>query len=108
MWVCGRYANPMPRLSIDVTPEQHKAIKANALLNDKTLREFALERLLPEVMSDEEFPFIPQERDPKYADWEEELQAIIKQGINSEPVEFRVEDIMEESRRRIAAKNKAA
>lgn len=37
----------MRRLSIDLTEEQHKSLKVLAALEGKTIRQFALEKLLP-------------------------------------------------------------
>ncbi|NET55854.1 MAG: antitoxin [Symploca sp. SIO2E6] len=49
----------MPRLSIDITPEQHQQLKAIAALSGKTIKEYVLERSLPDLpinseMSEEE------------------------------------------------------
>ena len=41
----------MSRLTIDVTDQQHQALKALAALEGKTIKQYVLERLLP---SDEE------------------------------------------------------
>ena len=37
----------MGRLTIDITDQQHQALKAMAALQGKTIKEYALERLLP-------------------------------------------------------------
>lgn len=37
----------MSRLTIDVTDQQHQALKARAALEGKTIRQYALERLFP-------------------------------------------------------------
>lgn len=37
----------MSRLTIDLTEEQHRRLKAIAALEGKTMRQFAVERLLP-------------------------------------------------------------
>ncbi|MBC7281943.1 MAG: antitoxin [Hoeflea sp.] len=37
----------MSRLTIDISPEQHKSLKAMAALEGKTIRQYALERLFP-------------------------------------------------------------
>ncbi|MCL2645105.1 MAG: antitoxin [Betaproteobacteria bacterium] len=37
----------MSRLTIDVTEQQHQALKAMAALEGKTIKQYALERLLP-------------------------------------------------------------
>lgn len=44
----------MSRISIDVTPEQHKRLKALAALRGKSIKEFVLERTLgqPDASSD--------------------------------------------------------
>lgn len=38
----------MRRLSIDVTPEQHQQLKAIAALRGQTIKEYVLERVLPD------------------------------------------------------------
>ena len=43
----------MTRLSIDLTEQQHKSIKAMAALQGKSIKEYAVERLFP-VSSEEE------------------------------------------------------
>lgn len=48
MWVFGIYWNyHMSRLTIDMTDQQHKSLKAQAALQGKTIRQYALERLFP-------------------------------------------------------------
>ena len=37
----------MSRLTIDISPEQHKSLKAMAALEGKTIRQYAIERLFP-------------------------------------------------------------
>jgi hypothetical protein len=44
----------MSRLTIDVTEQQHQALKALAVLEGKTLRQYALERLFPAAHASEE------------------------------------------------------
>lgn len=49
----------MSRLSIDLTEQQHKSLKALAALQGKTIRQYAVERLFPaeahsEDMSEDE------------------------------------------------------
>jgi len=39
----------MSRLTIDISPEQHKSLKAMAALEGKTIRQYALERLFPRL-----------------------------------------------------------
>ena len=38
----------MSRLTIDITDQQHKSLKAMAALQGKTIKQYALERLFPE------------------------------------------------------------
>ena len=37
----------MSRLTIDVTDQQHQALKAMAALEGKTIKQYAIERLFP-------------------------------------------------------------
>ena len=40
----------MSRLTIDMTDQQHQSLKALAALQGKTIKQYALERLLPDSM----------------------------------------------------------
>jgi len=44
----------MSRLTIDVTEQQHQTLKAMAALEGKTIKQYALERLLPANQSEEQ------------------------------------------------------
>jgi hypothetical protein len=44
----------MSRLSIDLTEQQHKSLKAIAALQGKTIRQYAVERLFPADSNEEE------------------------------------------------------
>jgi hypothetical protein len=44
----------MSRLTIDVTEQQHQALKALAALEGKTIRQYTLERLFPAAHTSEE------------------------------------------------------
>ena len=44
----------MPRLSIEITQEQHQHLKAIAALNSKSIKDFVLERILPSIDKPEE------------------------------------------------------
>jgi hypothetical protein len=44
----------MSRLTIDISEQQHKALKAMAALQGKTIKEYAVERLFPGVATDEQ------------------------------------------------------
>lgn len=43
----------MSRLTIDVTDQQHQALKAMAALEGKTIKQYALERLFPPAIGEE-------------------------------------------------------
>ena len=44
----------MSRLTIDVTEQQHQALKAMAALEGKTIKQYALERLFPKAAGEEQ------------------------------------------------------
>lgn len=44
----------MSRLTIDITDQQHQALKAMAALQGKSIKEYAVERLFPNVGDDEQ------------------------------------------------------
>ena len=44
----------MSRLSIDLTEQQHKSLKALAALQGKTIRQYAVERLFPADSGEED------------------------------------------------------
>jgi len=44
----------MSRLTIDVTDQQHQALKAMAALEGKTIKQYALERLFPKAVGEEQ------------------------------------------------------
>lgn len=44
----------MSRLTIDVTDQQHQALKAMAALEGKTIKQYALERLFPQAIREEQ------------------------------------------------------
>lgn len=44
----------MSRLTIDVTEQQHQALKALAALEGKTIKQYTLERLFPENISQQQ------------------------------------------------------
>lgn len=43
----------MSRLTIDLTEQQHQSIKAMAALQGKSIKDYAIERLLPAVTDEE-------------------------------------------------------
>ena len=42
----------MSRLTIDITEQQHQALKAMAALQGKTIKEYAVERLFPQASTE--------------------------------------------------------
>ncbi|KAA9383673.1 antitoxin [Neorhizobium galegae] len=44
----------MSRLTIDITDQQHKSLKALAALQGKTIKQYALERLFPDDVNADE------------------------------------------------------
>jgi hypothetical protein len=82
----------MSRLTIDLTDQQHKELKAVAALQGKTMREYAVERLFPQSGED--------------ADWEA-FKAFIGKRVDdamaSEPSKRSILDIAEDGMRRFKA-----
>jgi hypothetical protein len=54
MWVASGEGIAMSRLTIDITEQQHKSLKAMAALQGKTIKEYALERLFPAPTGEEQ------------------------------------------------------
>ena len=48
---CGRVRYIMPRLSIDISPEQHQKLKAIAALKGQSIKEYVLDRALGDAPS---------------------------------------------------------
>jgi hypothetical protein len=44
----------MSRLTIDISDQQHKSLKALAALQGKTIKQYALERLFPDGQEDDQ------------------------------------------------------
>ena len=44
----------MSRLTIDITEQQHQALKASAALQGKTIKDYAIERLFPTPGTEEQ------------------------------------------------------
>jgi Antitoxin ParD len=76
----------MSRLTIDISDQQHKSLKAVAALEGKSIKQYALERLFPA-------------KDDLDEDWEE-FKAFIGKRVDdalaSEPVNRTVTDIFNE------------
>ncbi len=94
----------MSRLSIDLTDEQHKRLKAIAALEGKTMKQFAVERLLPVISDDRAIGHdIDEWTEDEKAAWAE-LGALLNERIeNAEKYGFSnrsIMDIAEEGLRR--------
>jgi Antitoxin ParD len=94
MWVWSLIEDlNMSRLTIDLTDEQHKQLKAFAALEGKTIRQFATERLFPA-------------KDELDEDWERFKEFIGKRvddALASEPSKRTIMDIADDGMRRFKA-----
>ena len=64
----------MSRLTIDMTDQQHQSLKALAALQGKTIKQYALERLLP----------VQGEGDPVWSELKDFLTKRIEQGLSGD------------------------
>lgn len=88
----------MSRLTIDLTDEQHKTLKAIAALEGKSMKQYSLERLLP-VKPD-------SERSDEDQAWEEFKKFIGKRvddALAGPPSKRSILDIAEDGMRRFKA-----
>jgi len=76
----------MSRLTIDMTDQQHQSLKALAALQGKTIKQYALERLLP----------APREGDQAWSDLKDFLMNRIEQGLNVDRAAKSFDQIVEE------------
>ena len=76
----------MSRLTIDVTEQQHQALKARAALEGKTIKQYTLERLFPTNNTEDQAM--------------DELKALLAERVaqaeRGELVEGRISDIAEQ------------
>lgn len=89
---------PMPRLSIDITPEDHQRLKALAALKGESLKDFVLRRTLgdvPEVSGMSEEAALAQLRDT--------LEPRIAEALRGERSSRSIEDIRAEARSQAGA-----
>ncbi|MGD1882773.1 MAG: antitoxin [Paracoccaceae bacterium] len=49
LWAARVYLDSMPRLSIDITPEEHQKLKAIAALKGQSIKDYVLTRTLSDV-----------------------------------------------------------
>jgi Antitoxin ParD len=64
----------MSRLTIDMTDRQHQSLKALAALEGKSIKQYAIERLLPAA----------EEGERAWSDLEDFLNDRIQRGLNGE------------------------
>ena len=76
----------MSRLTIDMTDQQHQNLKALAALQGKTIKQYALERLLPN----------PTEGDQAWIELKDFLNTRIEQGLNGALSQQSFDQIVEE------------
>ncbi|WP_421852917.1 antitoxin [Novosphingobium sp.] len=79
----------MSRLSIDLTEQQHKSLKAIAALQGKTIRQYAVERLFPS-----DSPGAGMTEDEAWTELSNLLQERIAAGLAGEVSTRTVADIM--------------
>lgn len=82
------------RLSIEVTPEQHARLKAVAALNNQSIKDYVLARVLPPPPETE-----PQSEEEVLHQLEEFLRPRIETARRGEFVSKSVEQIFEEAHR---------
>ncbi len=75
----------MRRLSIEVTPEQHQQIKAMAAMKGQSIREFVINRVLPEN-SDEH----------AWSDLKSFINGRIKEAKETKPITSSFMDVFEQ------------
>jgi len=76
----------MSRLTIDMTDQQHQSLKALAALQGKTIKQYALERLLP----------APGDGDQAFSELKDFLTKRIEQGLNGDLAAQSFEQIVDE------------
>lgn len=80
----------MSRLSIEVTPEQHQLLKAMAALQGKSIKDFILDKVLPQQVAEQAQSYSVQQ-----------LETLLKQRLQSarrgEFSEQSVTDIFEQA-----------
>jgi Antitoxin ParD len=70
------------RLSLEVTPEQHQRLKAVAALRGQTIKDYVLNRVLPETPTDDENEALRQLEaflEPRILAAQEDVKKSVKQ-----------------------------
>lgn len=88
----------MSRLTIDLTDEQHKTLKAIAALEGKSMKQYSLERLLP-VKPDSEH----SDADQAWEEFKELIGKRVDAAMASPPSKRSILDIAEDGMRRFNA-----
>ena len=76
----------MSRLTIDMTDQQHQSLKALAALQGKTIKQYALERLLPSS----------GQGDQAWSELKDFLSKRIEQGLNGRVTNTSFDQIVDE------------
>ena len=87
----------MPRISIDVSPEQHQRLKAFAALRGQSIKDYVLEQTLPPVASDD-----TRTEEEALQELEAFLKPRIEAAERGEVVSRSVTQIFEDARRQAA------
>jgi hypothetical protein len=89
----------MSRLTIDLTDEQHKQLKAFAALEGKTIKQFATERLFPVAVGAE-----LSDADQAWEEFKLFIGKRVDDALASEPIKKSITDVFNEA----LARNEAA
>ncbi|MBD1226636.1 antitoxin [Xenorhabdus griffiniae] len=76
----------MSRLTIDITEQQHKSLKALAALQGKTIKQYTLERLFPDMT----------DSDQAWQELKTVLEARVHDGLEGKVSQKNVSDILNE------------
>ena len=85
----------MSRLTIDISDQQHKSLKAIAALEGKSIKQYALERLFPASSRDDE--------DQAWEEFKAFIGKRVDDALASEPSKRTIIDIADDGMRRFKA-----
>ena len=80
----------MSRLTIDLTEQQHQTLKARAALEGKTIKQYALERLLPDG----------EGSDQAWQDLENLLRSRLDEALVGKVSTKRIREILDEAHKK--------
>jgi Antitoxin ParD len=83
----------MSRLTIDISDQQHKTLKAVAALEGKSIKQYALERLFP----------VKDELDEDWEEFKAFIGKRVDDALASEPSKRSIRDIADDGIRRFKA-----